>query len=99
MRWSDKAASVRPSLLWPKDEDYALKLERVSTGVYQVSLRGGDALPAPAPVEKELETVPTPLVLKQGINRGDLIEVVHVDMNGRAYGTDQAGALYRIEPV
>jgi hypothetical protein len=81
-----------------KDPDYALKLERVDTGVYHVMLRGD--VPAPAPVEKELETVPTePLVLKEGVARGDLVEVVHVDMNGRAYGTDQAGALYRIEPV
>jgi hypothetical protein len=83
-----------------KDTDYVIKLDRVSTGVYHVSLRGDNAVPAPAPVEKELETVPTePLVLKEGVARGDLVEVVHVDMNGRAYGTDQAGALYRIEPV
>jgi len=69
-----------------------VKLVRISLGVYQVSLASGAGLTAAPPPPRQASA-------SHAIAPGDLIEVVHVAMDGNIYGTDQAGNLYRITRV
>jgi hypothetical protein len=73
------------------DTNAEVKLTRLSLGVYQVGLLGVTAPQGPA--------VPPQVFASAAIARGDLIEVVHIAMDGNIYGTDQAGNLYRLHRI
>jgi hypothetical protein len=76
------------------DTPAEVKLIRLSLGVYQVSLL--------APAVHEVygpASLPPQASASAAIARGDLIEVVHIAMDGHIYGTDQAGNLYRITRI
>jgi hypothetical protein len=65
-----------------------VKLERLSLGVYHVHLSGlATSAPEQAPAERA------------GLKAGELLEIVHVAMDGRVYASDSAGSLYRITPI
>jgi hypothetical protein len=89
-----QAGSVSGSLSkLMRDDNYELKLERISLGVYHVHLKEG-----------VVASVPKRDAVNQGVSsrmiaRGDLIEVVHTAMDGKVYGTDSVGNLYRIYSV
>jgi hypothetical protein len=64
-----------------------VKLERLSLGVYHVHLSGLATPTEQAPAERA------------GLKAGELLEIVHVAMDGRVYASDSAGSLYRITPI
>lgn len=57
-------------------------------------------MPKPAPASKRLiSTQPNPILPQEGLQRGDMVEVMGVTQNGDAVASDENGRLFRVVPL
>lgn len=57
------------------------------------------AMPEPAPTAKRATTAPNPVVPPEGLQKGDVVEVMGVAQNGDAVASDENGRLFRVVPL